>query len=884
MVARWATGSSAAWVGAGNRVTAWSRTEPADRVRLGVKSAGVYAVSSGEIAAALGVASAQVSAALAATNLALSCQGHPVAWNTCGNELLFYGVPPSSRWAPENVYWIQPGVGEAIANAGATGGNSGTNGCFRDIVTVQGTNDASYLTVGTLTNVPSYLAFKLLTAGKAFSVTASVPDACEGMVTGIVTVVLYSAHELGSDTHAARVSVNGVAVGSPEWSGEQCLTVSYPFSGVALTGGVVVVKVENLLPSGTSARFFWSRLSVNYPRRYRARDDLLLCAGGEEGLIDVQGFTSCAIAVWDVTAPVRPEAVTPCAIESEPNGNTWRVVFPCGGADRRYAVFAFEGGLLRPSVRGVCDGDGFAADGVADYVALIPPEGWVAGFRETVRPLVEFRARQGLRTWVMDVEALYNRFSHGLADPFAIREFCAVGRAGSGVQLRYLLLAGSGSLDYRHERTGVTDYNACLIPPLVAPQRFDSGEAMVVAVDQAFGDVSGDAAPEVSVGRLPTALTQELAVAVGKTLAYETAASWKGRAAVSADWDYMDGGNLLALTLVGAGKRVRTFYPATSASALLPVWQSELQPDLQEGDGVFWFIGHSGAQSLGGNAFSPLVKNSTLQITAWPRVPIAVLIGCHVNRWHLPAVAGADAASLGPFGVFLSGSGFAAALAATGYVADGVDRGEGEGQTFARFLGEASATNGVYRIGDAVCLALRRLAVFVPEPTEFNLFPAAITPERLQSLCLTGDPALSWRHDATGTGTPAVWLTHYGLVSWDGDVSDTDCDGFAAWQEYRFGTRPDTNRLAIAMHGPETGGEWMRIGFESVSNGHYAVQWKPALTGTDVWQPVSWAWPGQTDQPKGAAEPIPADAPVTAVCVPFRPGDTQAFYRIIRFD
>jgi hypothetical protein len=217
-------------------------------------------------------------------------------------------------------------------------------------------------------------------------------------------------------------------------------------------------------------------------------------------------------------------------------------------------------------------------------------------------------------------------------------------------------------------------------------------------------------------------------------------------------------------------------------------------------------------------------------------------------------------------------------------VADGAGGAEGEGQTLARFLGEASATNGVLRLGDAVCVALRRLAVFVPPPTEFNLFPAAIAPERLQSFCLTGDPALSWRHDQTGTGTPVSWLTQYGLTGWDGDVSDADRDGFAAWQECGAGTRPDTNRLAIAGQRLEADGAWLRIGFEAVSNGVFAVQWKPALVGTEPWQAIPWAWPGATDEPKQAGAPIAATGPVTSVCVPLQPGAAQGFYRILRIE
>ncbi|MEI7902416.1 MAG: C25 family cysteine peptidase [bacterium] len=862
-----------AWVGSGLRARPWTRTAPVDRVRLGVRSEGVYGVSAEEIASALGVSAVEIATAMAATNLALSCQGNTVAWTSDGSNLLFYGVAAPSRLAPENVYWLQKGAGTAMTAAGEVPpGSSGTNRWFFDTVTLQGTNEAGYLALGALTNVPSYLAFSLVGAKKDSKVTVSLPDVAGGAVSGQATVVLLSAcnYESDTDSHAAQVFVSGSLLGSPGWSGEQCLTFSYPFSGVSPLTETVSVTVTNT-GTGANARFWWSRVAVTYPRLYRARNDTLRCTGGAAGWVDVQGFSSSALAVWDVTCPEQPEIVAPSEILYDTDTAAWRVAFPSGGSDQSYAAFAAEGGVLRPSVRGVCDADGYAADNQADYVVLIPPEGWVGGFRETVQPLVDFRSKQGLRTAIVDVEALYNRFSEGLADPQAIHDFCVAGQVGPDVRLRYLLLAGSGSLDFKQERASVTDYNACLIPTLIAGQRIVAtntynvvvtNEAMIVAVDQAFGDVAGDAAPEVAVGRLPTARTQELAVAVSKTLAYEAVAAWKQKAAVAANWNFVAGANRVSAALSAAGRSVTNFYPASSLDNLQPVWANALQPALQKGAGLFFFIGDSSPTFLGKSTTYQLMDTNSLKSVTWTNIPIAVLMSCRVNFWQSLEAASSSPGCLAPYGVFLSGSGFSAALASTGYVTPA------EGEQFALFLGETAASNGVTRLGDAVCAALQRLAPLAP-------------PERLQSFSLVGDPALSWRYDLTGTGTPAGWLQQYGLTNWNGDVSDADQDGWPAWQEYRQGTRPDTNSLVIAAQRAEADEAWRMITFEAVANGRYEVQWKPSLTGPDDWQAVVWAWPGHTDQPQTGVEIVP-DAPLTAICVTQPTGEPQGFYRIRR--
>ena len=54
-------------------------------------------------------------------------------------------------------------------------------------------------------------------------------------------------------------------------------------------------------------------------------------------------------------------------------------------------------------------------------------EAWRDGFRQALQPLADFRNAQGLRTVIVDVESIYNRYSYGRVDPLAIRAFCGAG-------------------------------------------------------------------------------------------------------------------------------------------------------------------------------------------------------------------------------------------------------------------------------------------------------------------------------------------------------------------------------------------------------------------------------------------------------------------------
>jgi hypothetical protein len=802
------TALSQEWVGTRPRVIdwTWTRSGVADRVRLGVRTEGLYAVTVNEVATAMNLSTNFVLTSFQETNLLVTCQGEPVACAVSNQVLYFYGVPAFSKRAPENIYWLQLNTGALpplLPPASPV-----TNDWSMSRITVQGTNEVSYLTIGTLTNLPSFLAFKLISGGKDGSVTLALPQGITNSLPCEVTVTLLSAisgETASPDNHSARVFVNGTLVGNPFWSNECYTNFTYSVPSSLLTNGVAVIQVTNLLAVSTTTRFFWSKVSISFP------------------------------LLADASSQV----------------------------------------LLAPSIRGVCDADGFAADNTADYVVVIPPEGWVEGFRETIQPLIQFRARQGLHTAVMDVEALYNRFTYGLADPEAIRAFCRSAYEASNIKLKYLLLVGPGSLDFAHERYSVPNYQACLIPPLIASQRFSTGHAMIVAIDQAFGDVSGNSAPEIAVGRLPTAKTQELAVAVAKMLAYEEALPWKMKAAVAADSSFTNDMKIVKAPLEISGKQVTTCAPATFA-----VWNSTLKPLLQAGVGSFWFIGHSSDTFLGDG---PLLDISKLKATSWSCNPIAVLMGCQLNRWQSMNVTNPDeATAFGPFSVFRAGTGFSAVFASTGYAWDGEVGPLGETQRLALYLSKRSGTNDIYRIGDAICAAEQQLAIYDPLPDSLLPYwdPGPITAERLQSYSLVGDPAMMWRHDYSATGTPVSWLLSYGLTAWDGDVSDFDGDGWKAWQEYQAGTRPDTNRFHIAMQALDPSAGALGLTFETKANKTYRILWKYALEDSAPWTPIAWALPGQIEALHSSDQFIIPAAALSTICVPVRHEDKQVFYRI----
>ena len=870
-----------AWIGSGARVPAWTNAWPADRVRLSLRDEGIYRIAFSELAEASGWQLDALAEAVALTNLSLSSQGNPVTWYAEGSNLFFYGVPPQSRFAPENVYWVSLSAGSNMPLRTLTPGvPATTNEWFWDRLFCQGTDYLFRVSYSSLADLPiSYTAFNPeLISGYSSLMTANpLVDCATGVWDGTITVNLLSFcyGNSGADTYAMRVAVGGTAVGAPAWSGEQYGSWRYPFASSNLSAGSAVLQIENSGPVLGLYRPICISYAYDYPRVYRAVGNVLRCTGGASNTVTVTGFTTNDLLVLDVTHTNLPCLVGPVTLGCDALSSNWSASFSCGDTDRSYVVVSKSTGVRQPSMRGVRDVDWTSPDNAADYVILVPPEGWRADIRPVLQPLADFRNQQGLHTVIVDVESLYNQFSHGLVDPQAIKDFCCTGRTNWPEHpLQYVLLAGAGCLDFQHVRFSVNDNTACLIPTFIGGQQFpEISYGTTVGLDLALGDVSGDAAPEVMVGRLPTTSTQAMDVVVQKTIAYEGAQLWKQQAVVAADWDntgvqyypFSASTDQLVPSLLAAGRTVAksyyNLYPRPSDPGnMLDVKSQSLFPALAVGSGIFHFFGHSNEASLSQgslvNGNTRLLYSSDITSANWTKPTLAVIIGCRVNRWQYLSPTGTN--SIIPRGVLTPGTGFVAGLGATGDILmqDAADLG-------VAFYAQATNSN-LRRLGDVLKTSLQQLT-----PAE---------QKRLQSFSLTGDPALVFRSDVTAMGTPYNWLVQNGLTAPNADLSDPNLDGWPVWQDYLAGTDPTNVLFHIGAANFQPGGERLTLAFNTHSNAMYRIFYKADLTTTDAWQAVAWTASHTTNWSQQIIHPT---APVMSLDVPWTPSlATQGFYRV----
>jgi len=169
--------------------------------------------------------------------------------------------------------------------------------------------------------------------------------------------------------------------------------------------------------------------------------------------------------------------------------------------------------------------------GGADLVIVTVPR-----FRDSLKPLVEARTAQGLRVAVLDVEQVYDAFSHGRVDPAAIRALMRHARQEWPAPApAYLLLAGDASYDPMGWLGGT---ESDLVPTRSVYTAFSGWTGSDVWY--ALPDDGPATPPAFAVGRFPAQTVDQLAVMVQKTLDYERQAGdlgWRSNTLLVADND-----------------------------------------------------------------------------------------------------------------------------------------------------------------------------------------------------------------------------------------------------------------------------------------------------------------------------------------------------------
>jgi len=496
----------------------------APAVKIAVPADGIYEVPAGDLrAAGFDLAKADTRA------LSLTTGGKAVPFEVIGDGsqrvLRFYGqaLEPEAHTA-QNSYWLSKQPGGAGQAAGAitvrsAAPPSGMSPAAIVSATVHAEEQRRWVAKAGTGDDRWVWQTIFAPAEAKFNISLPHPAGGEGELR--VRAWGNSSAPVNPDHHWL-LSVNNTQVADARWDGLAGHVITATISAGVLRAGDNQLSIR--APGDTGAPADWVFLDwaeISYGRELVADSPELVFQGTAPGY--AVRVKEPPAALWDITNPARPVGLKDYRVE---NGVV-RFSAPADGAPRRF-VLVTKAGLRRPAAITAAPEPGSPVaerlrnwPGGADLIVITAPQ-----FRDALEPLIKAREARGLRVAVMDVGEVYDAFSHGRADPAAIRALVqqAVGQWTPPAP-RYLLLAGDASYDPRgYLKAGEKGAESDLVPT----ELVDTDVTGWTASDVWYALPPGTALdpyghpgarPALTVGRLPAQTAEQMAAIVAQILA-----------------------------------------------------------------------------------------------------------------------------------------------------------------------------------------------------------------------------------------------------------------------------------------------------------------------------------------------------------------------------
>lgn len=326
-------------------------------------------------------------------------------------------------------------------------------------------------------------------------------------------------------TPSFRVSQSGAALG--------IYFLGTSFGYLYASAGTFEASGSSTLPTAGSSQLLFQFTSpsvaasgwidwieILYPRLLWAQNNWLEFHGPDTtGVIEyrLQQFTAEPL-VFNVTAHDAARIVT---------GLTGSFMFRAGettGVSSSYRAVTGAGWRVPAAVAKIPNENlrGYAAG--ADFIIITSAE-----FRSAADRLAAYRAQAahgGLKTYVADVNQIYNEFGGGIPDVAAIRDFLKFAYDNWTPRPGFAMFIGQGSYDYK----GLLGSRSSYVPTWQSSESRDDVDSY--CSDDFYSKFSAGNAPSIVLGRVSARTTAEAEAFVDKLRRYEESSipdSWKMR-------------------------------------------------------------------------------------------------------------------------------------------------------------------------------------------------------------------------------------------------------------------------------------------------------------------------------------------------------------------
>lgn len=589
---------------------------------------GLHRVEAADIAQRLGVPLATVTSAIASGGLLLENRGNLVSYlPEAGNTALyFYAEAIESPFTAQNATLasLAPGsvmqTGDTPLTLGRTPATS-----FTDKIVLE--EDRYPLILISSDPAGDLWAWDYLYASDpslaSRVLNVPVPSPASDM-TPILTVRLRGS----SDTppavdHDVSFSWNGSTLGSVGWGGFEPFTATFELPAQSLKAGDNALSLSSrLVPGAPYDLVYIDSIELSYRRAYRALGNELSFTVAPGADVTVQGFTTNAIVLLDITDPRRPVPVWGARLAPASDGTFGLRFGNRGASERRFLATTLAKAGKPFQVAAVKASSLRSETNAADLIVIAPDF-----LAQAASELVSYRQRQGRSTLLVSLESIYDEFSHSLSTPYAIRDFLKFASENWRRAPRYVTLVGRGTFDYK----GISGTNDSILPTLLTPTPMGLN-----ASDFSFLDWGTSAGRNMSIGRLPVLTSQELKDYLRKITANESASGAPALAVLltadnpDASGDFLAGSESVGAYVPLSSPASRVYLSYVDASS----GREAIKSALSRGAGIFNYVGHGGLDTLAHeNLFS---SADVAALTKVPRLSNFVAITCSAGNFAIP--------------------------------------------------------------------------------------------------------------------------------------------------------------------------------------------------------------------------------------------------------
>jgi uncharacterized repeat protein (TIGR01451 family) len=551
--------------------------------------------------------------------------------------LLFYGQSVASKYTADNVYWLTYGREPGLRIAGRDGTPSAGTTPASYGAELYAEQDSYYLTsppgdeeldrflwdYAYPPSKPSWTYSFALPFPSGDPYTATLQLRLLGLVNNAV-----------NPDHHTQVTVNGNLVWDERWDGVVWYTptISFPQSYLAAGTNTIVLTC----PGDTGLAYdlvYIDRLKLAYSGLFTTTTDLLPFRYEVPGTwkFQVGGLSGDQVLAFDISDLNAVEQITGgMAIPAGPGFSfqfTDQITTPVD-----YLVM-LSSELLSPEEIEL-DAPSYlqSVTNTADYIVLTHPD-----FYSEVVPLADYRAAQGLRVALIDVQDVYDEFGYGLTGTMPIHGFLdyALDHWQPPVP-SYVVLVGDGNYDPKNN-LGLN--RTSFFPPYLAP--IDPWITETAADNRYVTLTEGDNMPDMMLGRLPVNSAAQTRTVVSKTVAYEQnppPRDWNRRLMFVADnadgaGDFAAASDRIIDCCAPAPYEPERIYYLITHLTPAEVRQAIID-GINDGRLIVNYIGHAGITFWGSERFFQV--SDIPYLTNGHQLPIMLPMTCYDGFYHYP--------------------------------------------------------------------------------------------------------------------------------------------------------------------------------------------------------------------------------------------------------